>query len=150
MGDGRVYFGAKDDATVFEGTIRTANNGGFASARYRFPEPQNLSGATGFYMDVRSEPQGARFEFVLKDAECAKRMACSFKQGFRTTQGSGYSRANLRFRDFMGPEMFGKPMGPNGWTLDTRFITEVGMMAYKDDIVGNFRLYVREIGLMTN
>ncbi len=148
--------GAKN---AFLGRVSLANNGGFASLRWRFPDgPRDWSRARGVYVRglVHSRPGEHTFRLILKDRACERARLANFKATFANPQGrsvddDGSSSTSsslllIPFSAFDRMEQMGRVM-PGSPALDPRAVTEIGLMAIKPTVVGDFRLEFSEWGL---
>merc|ERR1712216_1048799 len=128
----------------FQGTIRSDNNGGFASVR--------CSLGSGFDVDARAADAATAAKqilFVAKDAECMTTQVnfkAAFKLGFERgssgTAGS-FDRIKIPFAAFDRPERMGRAVmrGP----LKANAVCEVGLMVLKE--FGDFDVDVAAIGM---
>lgn len=129
---------------VFRGTVRLENNGGFASVRARVEE--DLSAYDGFYITCRSAVKGMRFGLCVKDERCSRNRAMDFKMEFQARddimETFTFPREKWSKPEFMGQKLRDK----DRWTLDMGRIFEVGVIAIKPGVVGDFALEISEIG----
>ena len=143
---------------TFLGRISLANNGGFASLRWRFSDgPRDWSHARGVYVRglVHSRPGEHMFRLILKDRACEGARLANFKVTFANPRGrsadddgtsSSSSLLLIPFSAFDRMEQMGRLL-PGSPTLDPRAVTEIGLMAIKPTVVGEFRLDFSEWGL---
>ena len=137
---------------VFSGTIRTENNGGFASVRRSVD--WDVSSFDGFFIDAYSEEATSSsssssssapraYSFNLKDASCLNMMGgVNFKMKFTPQSSSSeLSRIFLPFVNFK-PDSRGRPV--NRSPLERNAIREISLMALKP--AGPFRLRILKIG----
>lgn len=136
-------------SNTFSGTTSLANNGGFASLRWRFNNVQNWSYAKGIYIQglKHSKPEEHTFSILLKDEMCERVRLANFKVVFANPDGAD-GPLLIPFGEFnqmeqMGRAMVGAPVfNPAG-------VTELGLMAIKPTVVGDFKLGFPEWGLYT-
>jgi hypothetical protein len=143
---------------TFLGRISLANNGGFASLRWRFSDgPRDWSRARGVYVRglVHSRPGEHTFRLILKDRACEGARLANFKATFANPRGrsadddgtsSSSSLLLIPFSAFDRMEQMGRLL-PGSPALDPRAVTEIGLMAIKPTVVGEFRLDFSEWGL---
>jgi hypothetical protein len=149
---------------AFLGRISLADNGGFASLRWRFSDgggggPRDWSRARGVYVRglVHSRPGEHTFRLILKDRACESARLANFKATFAnprvrsadddgTSSPSSSSLLLIPFSAFDRMEQMGRAM-PGSPALDPRAVTEIGLMAIKPTVVGEFRLEFSEWGL---
>ena len=143
---------------TFLGRISLANNGGFASLRWRFSDgPRDWSHARGVYVRglVHSRPGEHTFRLILKDRACEGARLANFKATFANPRGrsadddgtsSSSSLLLIPFSAFDRMEQMGRQL-PGSPALDPRAVTEIGLMAIKPTVVGEFRLDFSEWGL---
>ena len=138
----------------FCGTTSLANNGGFASLRWRFPTLQNWSYAKGIYLKVQhSNPGEHTFRLILKDGTCERIRLTNFKAVFANPSSSAESADDsscdailIPFTEVgdmeqMGNAMVGAP------PFNPSAVTEIGIMAIKPTIVGEFEIEILDWGL---
>ena len=140
------------ERSAFHGHISLANNGGFASLRWRVPS-RDWSHATGIYFKglVHSKSEEHTFRVILKDQMCDRVRLSNYKATFANPRRNSEdtSSSSLLFIPFtafdrmeqMGRVMQGSP------AFDPRTVTEIGLMAIKPTVVGDFRLEFIEWGL---
>jgi Complex I intermediate-associated protein 30 (CIA30) len=145
------------EQSTMTGTTSLANNGGFSSLRWRFPVVQNWSYAKGIYLKVKHYHQdhpsktttkGNRshtFRLLLKDFT-SEQMArgANYKVVFCNPTNSG-DPILIPFADFNLLELRGRTLGNS--PIHTSSITELGIMAIKPSVVGDFELVINEWGL---
>ncbi|KAL3823624.1 hypothetical protein ACHAXA_005605 [Cyclostephanos tholiformis] len=146
------------DANAFLGRISLENNGGFASLRWRFFDgPHDWSSASGVYFTGlrHSRPGEHTFRLTLKDRACERARLANFKATFANPQirlddddGSSLSSSLLLvpFSAFGRMEQMGRVVDGSP-AFDPRAVTEIGLMAIKPTVVGDFRLEFLEWGL---
>ena len=128
----------------FSGRTSLEYNGGFASLRWRFPITQNWSYAKGLFLKVKhSKPSQHTFRLILKDATCLR--LANFKTVFTNTENS-QNPILLPFEMFdqmeqMGNLMMGAPR------FNPSIVTEIGIMAIKPTVVGDFEITIEDWGL---
>ena len=135
-------------ANTFFGETSLANNGGFASLRWRFPQRQNLSYAKGIYIKGlrHSNPSQHTFRIILKDDNCERVRLANYKVVFANPDQIQDQPLLIPFTAFdqmeqMGNSLVGSPpFNPMG-------VTEIGIMAIKPTVVGEFQLEFDEWGL---
>ena len=137
----------------FRGTTSLANNGGFASLRWRFQTLQNWSYATGIYLKVKhSNPGEHTFRLILKDGTCERIRLTNFKAVFANPSSSTERAADssgavlIPFTEVgdmeqMGNAMVGAP------PFNPSAVTEIGIMAIKPLVVGEFEIEILDWGL---
>ena len=137
---------------TFQGTIRSDNNGGFASVRCSLGSGIDLSQFEGFYVDARAADAATAAKqilFVAKDAECMTTQVnfkAAFKVGFEGDRGGtagSFERIKIPFAAFDRPERMGRAVmrGP----LKANAVCEVGLMVLKE--FGDFGVDVAAIGM---
>ena len=137
---------------VFSGKVRLDNNGGFASLRHPFQTPMNLSQFDGFYISAKnmlgSQFENQEFCLIIKDSKCMQSMATNFKMKFTPTTGKGISRSEhtVSAKVLNQPESFGRPRRDQ-WNCDMKQICEIGVMAIKPGVIGDFKMIIKEIGV---
>lgn len=137
---------------TFRGYTSLANNGGFASLRWRFNTMQNWSFAKGLYLKVKhSKPQEHTFRLILKDITCEQIRGANFKSVFANPQqqisgdDDDTHTIYIPFSSFNQMEQMGRQL--SGPVLNPGAVTEIGLMAIKPTVVGDFELIVEEWGL---
>jgi len=139
VSSGQVLFSSPDQATLFTGTLRTENNGGFASIRRQgmFPDLRPFS---HLIVDCRTNTPGKTFHLVVKDASALASMT-NFKAPFQAPTGA-FDRVSVPLSAFGVPERFGRPVNrpPMNWSQ----LREVGFMILKPE-VGDFSLWIRSV-----
>jgi len=174
-----------EETKTFEGTTSLANNGGFASLRWRLKATQNWNHAKGIYIQVKSQskPMEHTFRLLLKDGLCEQVQGANYKVTFAcptqtsqlvrdvsTTMASSLTIFNddddngssssspiiyIPFSAFGEMEQRGRKVmispspssPPSPLYLDTSAITEIGIMAIKPTVVGDFELTIEDWGL---
>lgn len=130
---------------TFVGSTSLQNNGGFASLRWRLPYFQNWSYAKGLYLKVaHSCPEKHTFRLVVKDTTCERVRGANFKIVFSNPSSCG-DEIFVPFEAFDRMERMGQMM--NGPSFNRFEVTEIGLMAIKPTVVGEFELRVEEWGL---
>jgi len=131
--------------TTFSGRTALDFNGGFSSLRWRFPVTQNWSYAKGLYLRVtHSRPAEHTFRLVVKDVKCERIRLANYKAVFANPDGDGVIFVPFGVfgeMDQMGSRMAGSP------AFDPSSVTEIGIMAIKPTVVGDFELRLHEWGL---
>lgn len=134
-------------SNTFFGETSLANNGGFASLRWRLPAIKDWSYAKGIYIKglQHSNPQEHTFKLILKDALCQQVRIANYKAIFSNPEGVDEPLL-IPFTVFdqmeqMGNAMVGSP------AINSLAITEIGIMAIKPTVVGEFQLEFSEWGL---
>ena len=137
----------------FRGTTSLANNGGFASLRWRFQTLQNWSYAKGIYLKVKhSNPDEHTFRLILKDGTCERIRLTNFKAVFANPSSSTESASDsssailipfteLGDMEQMGNAMVGAP------PFNSSAVTEIGIMAIKPTVIGEFEIKILDWGL---
>ena len=136
-----------EKSNTFFGRTSLQNNGGFASLRWRFPTVQNWSYAKGIYIKglKHSNPEEHTYRIILKDTACEQIRLSNFKTVFANPM-SANEPLLIPFEAFdqmeqMGNALVGAPaFNPSG-------VTEIGIMAIKPTVVGEFQLEFSEWGL---
>eukprot|EP00584_Thalassiosira_punctigera_P002145 CAMPEP_0172531540 /NCGR_PEP_ID=MMETSP1067-20121228/4907_1 /TAXON_ID=265564 ORGANISM="Thalassiosira punctigera, Strain Tpunct2005C2" /NCGR_SAMPLE_ID=MMETSP1067 /ASSEMBLY_ACC=CAM_ASM_000444 /LENGTH=277 /DNA_ID=CAMNT_0013315931 /DNA_START=179 /DNA_END=1012 /DNA_ORIENTATION=+ len=134
-------------SNTFFGETSLANNGGFASLRWRFPNAQNWSHARGIYVKglKHSRAEEHTFRIILKDASCERVRLANYKATFanpeRTDRPLLIPFSAFDQMEQMGRAMVGSP------ALNPMHVTEIGLMAIKPTVVGEFQLEFLEWGL---
>ena len=136
-------------SNTFSGETALANNGGFASLRWRFPNVQNWSYAQGIYIQglKHSKAQEHTFRIILKDATCERARLANFKAVFANPEQADQPLlipfSVIGQMEQMGSAMEGSP------AFNPTQVTEIGLMAIKPTVVGDFQLEFSEWGLYT-
>jgi hypothetical protein len=145
---GGISNGGWMDATnTFFGETSLANNGGFASLRWRFYNMQNWSYAKGIYLKgiKHSNAEEHTFRIILKDAACERFRLSNFKAVFANPQQVDdpllIPFSSIVQMEQMGQAMVGSP------AFNPSAVTEIGLMAIKPTVVGHFQLEFSEWGL---
>eukprot|EP00581_Thalassiosira_minuscula_P003342 CAMPEP_0183740052 /NCGR_PEP_ID=MMETSP0737-20130205/58753_1 /TAXON_ID=385413 /ORGANISM="Thalassiosira miniscula, Strain CCMP1093" /LENGTH=271 /DNA_ID=CAMNT_0025975037 /DNA_START=228 /DNA_END=1040 /DNA_ORIENTATION=+ len=131
-------------SNLFFGETSLANNGGFASLRWRFPNMQNWSYAKGIYIKglKHSNAQEHTFRIILKDATCERVRLANFKAVFanpdRADQPLLIPFSVFDQMEQMGNALVGSP------SFNPMSVTEIGLMAIKPTVVGAFQLEFEE------
>lgn len=135
----------------FTGTTSLANNGGFSSIRWRMNRIQNWSYAKGIYLFV-NHPQHPQhtFRLLLKDSTCEQVRGANFKNVFSNPYSSSSDKKDMRaiflpFDAFHKLEQMGRTLGTIPFNRSE--VTEIGIMAIKPTVVGDFDLQIQEWGL---
>lgn len=139
----------------FHGRISLANNGGFASLRWRFPDgaARDWSHASGIYFRglVHSRPEEHTFRVILKDQACDRVRLANFKATFANPRRNEEDKSSsslllIPFTAFDRMEQMGRLVSGSP-ALDQHAVTEIGLMAIKPTVVGEFRLEFIDWGL---
>lgn len=134
---------------AFRGSTSLANNGGFASLRWRFPTVQNWSYAKGIYLKIQHiNPGEHTFRLILKDSTCERIRLTNFKAIFADPSTNGDDPILIPFGEVgdleqMGNAMVGAP------AFNPSAVTEIGVMAIKPTVVGDFELTMLDWGLFS-
>jgi len=136
---------------TFFGETSLANNGGFASLRWRFPNAQNWSYARGIYITGlrHSHPEEHTFRIILKDASCERVRLANYKTVFANPgqrKDGGILPLLIPFSAFGEMEQMGRGMVGSP-PFNPMHVTEIGIMAIKPTVVGEFQLEFEEWGL---
>jgi len=136
---------------TFRGKTSLANNGGFSSLRWRFDRIQNWTYAKGIYLKVRhSDPSAHTFRVILKDTTCEQVRLSNFKNVFcnpHLDQKAGDANPIfIPFDSFDQMEQMGRRLSP-GQVFNRAEVTELGLMAIKPTVIGEFELHIQEWGL---
>ena len=115
--------------------------------RWRFPTIQNWSYALGIYIKgiKHSKAQEHTFKLILKDTMCEQVRLANYKAMFANPNGADEPLL-IPFTTFdqmeqMGNVMVGSP------AFNPVQVTEIGIMAIKPTVVGEFQLEFSEWGL---
>lgn len=141
----------------FRGTTSLANNGGFASFRWPFPTLQNWSYAKGIYLKVQhSNPGEHTFRLILKDATCERIRLANFKAVFANPSSSTANAVDssghailIPFTEIGEIERMGNAMGVGAPSFNPSAVTEIGIMAIKPTVVGEFEIEILDWGLFS-
>ena len=146
---GGLSQGSWQDQTFFRGTTSLSNNGGFASLRWRMPTTQNWSYAQGIYLRVtHSNPNQHTFRLILKDDLCQEVRGANYKTVFANPNSDDADNDGVIFIPFTAfdqMEQMGRPL--QAPPLNRGAVTELGIMAIKPTVVGDFELNILEWGL---
>lgn len=135
------------DSNTFKGTTSLANNGGFASLRWRFERIQNWSYAKGIYLKIQhSDPSVHTFNLILKDGTCERIRLANYKSVFANPNSDKNDPILIPFEAFDTIEQMGQRMS-GGPVFNKSQVTELGIMAIKPTVVGEFELQILEWGL---
>jgi hypothetical protein len=136
-------------SNTFFGETALANNGGFASLRWRFPNVQNWSYAQGIYIKglKHSEAQEHTFKLILKDATCERARLANYKAMFANPEHADQPLL-MPFSVFDQMEQMGSAVNGSP-AFNPMQVTEIGLMAIKPTVVGEFQLEFSEWGLYT-
>merc|ERR1711879_671351 len=140
----------------FQGTIRTENNGGFASIMKRF---DNLDLSQYSNIKIKAQEKAASDESgcamysisMMDNADvsffnpmglmCRMSDGCYFLNSFQVC--NEMDTVSVRFSDFDGPWIMGTKISSMfAWELDTTNIKKIMMFAMKPDIIGDFNLKI--------
>eukprot|EP00979_Chaetoceros_neogracilis_P009026 scaffold2034_cov270-Chaetoceros_neogracile.AAC.8 len=133
---------------TFKGNTSLANNGGFSSLRWRMSNIQNWSYAKGIYLKVKhSNPEQHTFRLILKDTTCEQVRGANFKNIFSNPTQSD-KPILFPFDSFDQIEQMGRPL--KGPLFNRGAVIELGLMAIKPSVVGEFELKIVEWGLYTS
>lgn len=132
---------------TFFGETSLANNGGFASLRWRFSNIQNWSYAKGIYIKglKHSKADEHTFRIILKDVVCERIRLSNFKAVFANPQQTD-DPLLIPFTSITQMEQMGQPM-VGAPAFNPSAVTEIGLMAIKPTVVGQFQLEFLEWGL---
>eukprot|EP00532_Pseudo-nitzschia_australis_P006318 CAMPEP_0168174810 /NCGR_PEP_ID=MMETSP0139_2-20121125/6735_1 /TAXON_ID=44445 /ORGANISM="Pseudo-nitzschia australis, Strain 10249 10 AB" /LENGTH=382 /DNA_ID=CAMNT_0008093051 /DNA_START=99 /DNA_END=1247 /DNA_ORIENTATION=+ len=148
---------------TFGGTTSLANNGGFSSLRWRYAgngngAAQNWSYAKGIYLKNanHSNPDRHTFRLILKDTTCERVRGANFKVVFcNPSTNHNISDGDdskddptifVPFESFDRMEQMGRALGGTP-AFNRGAVTELGLMAIKPTVVGDFELTIEEWGL---
>lgn len=141
--------GMWDTATsTFRGSTSLANNGGFASLRWRMTNVQNWSYANGIYLKVsHSQPSQHTFRLLVKDGLCEQVRGANYKTVFTNPEEEENDEAVIYvpFTAFDQMEQMGRQLQAPPFNRGA--VTELGIMAIKPTVVGDFELTIKEWGL---
>ena len=132
---------------TFTGSTSLRNNGGFASIRWRLDPVQNWSYAKGIYLKVQhSNPAEHTFRIIVKDMTCDRMggPGANYKNVFCDPDQSG-DAILIPFDAFDSMESMGRQIGRG--PMNRSAVTELGIMAIKPSVVGDFELNIEEWGL---
>ena len=132
----------------FTGSTSLANNGGFASLRWRFQVVQNWSYAKGIYLKgiTHSKPLIHTFRLLVKDTLCERVRIANYKTIFANPDNDDDNVILIPFTEFDQMEQMGRTMDGSP-PLNRGQVTEIGIMAIKPSVVGEFELHLKEWGL---
>lgn len=132
----------------FRGTTSLANNGGFASLRWRFQTLQNWSYAKGIFLKVQhTNPGRHAFRLILKDGTCERIRLTNFKAVFANpSPNDNYEPILIPFAEMGDLEQMGNPM-VGAPSFNPSAVTEIGIMAIKPAVVGEFEIKILDWGL---
>lgn len=134
---------------TFYGETSLANNGGFASLRWRFNNMQNWSYAKGIYIKGlrHSKAEEHTFNFIVKDDMCQRVRLSNYKAVFSNPQQASDDQPLLiPFSAFNKMEQMGRSIEGSP-AFNPLAVTEIGLMAIKPTVVGEFQLEFSEWGL---
>lgn len=137
VSSGGFSFDPVRNSAIFTGTVRTENNGGFASVRRSVSLDAN--GYDGIYIDASSTEPSRVFSFSVKDANCISMGGVNFKCRFSASMTD--TRILLPFSTFK-PEFRGRSVSVP--PLQLARIAEISFMATKP--AGVFSLSVSKLG----
>ena len=130
---------------TFRGRTSLANNGGFSSLRWRFDRIQNWTYAKGIYLKAKhSDPSTHTFRIILKDTACEQVRLSNYKNVFGNPDQID-DPICIPFDSFDQMEQMGRPLP--GQVFNRAEVTELGLMAIKPTVVGDFELQIEEWGL---
>lgn len=134
-------------SNAFSGVTSLANNGGFASIRWRFGNIQNWSYAKGIYIKGlrHSNAKEHTFNILLKDDTCERVRLANFKAVISNPDQSDDTLL-IPFSVFNQMEQMGRALVGSP-SFNPLAVTEIGLMAIKPTVVGEFRLEFTEWGL---
>jgi len=136
ISSGHIVF--RDGRGVFEGVVRTENNGGFASVRRGVQ--LDARGFDGLYLDVASGDPSRPYSLGLKDGMCLSMGGINFKAKFVASSTIG--RVLVPFSEML-PEFRGRTL-TSVPPLDVGNIKELSLYAIRP--AGSFRLTLAEVG----
>jgi len=135
------------ESKTFAGWTSLANNGGFSSLRWRFDRIQNWSYAKGIYLRVKhSDPGTHTFSLLLKDTTCERIRLTNYKNVFANPNNTSDDPIFIPFDAFGTIEQMGQKVS-GGPKFNRSEVTELGLMAIKPTVVGDFQLHIEEWGL---
>mmetsp|Transcript_61551 Transcript_61551/g.74025 ORF Transcript_61551/g.74025 Transcript_61551/m.74025 type:complete len:338 (+) Transcript_61551:88-1101(+) len=133
------------ESRLFYGFTSLQNNGGFASLRWRFRTNQNWSYAKGLYLKIKhTNPQTHTFSLIVKDTTCEQARGANFKTVISNPNESE-DPIFIPFDSFDQMEQMGRKL--NGPIFNRGAVTEIGLMAIKPSVVGDFELKIDDWGL---
>ncbi len=136
-------------SNTFSGTTSLANNGGFASLRWRMNNVQNWSYAKGLYLKgvKHTKPSVHTFRIILKDMTCEQVRGANFKNVFcNPYEKDGMDEPLfIPFDEFDQMEQMGRQL--QGPVFNRGAVTEIGLMAIKPTVIGEFELSFEEWGI---
>lgn len=135
-------------SNTFYGETSLANNGGFASLRWRFPQKQNWSYAMGIYIKGlrHSKPTEHTFRIILKDDNCERVRLANYKVVFANPEQVEDQLLLIPFTVFAQMEQMGNTLAGSP-SFNPMGVTEIGLMAIKPTVVGEFQIEFEEWGL---
>ena len=128
---------------VFSGNVSTRNNGGFCSSWLSIHPSIDLSRYDGIYIDAVAL-EATTFGMMLRDNSCGANGVYFYHTFSAAPVGSpSFKRTYIPFSTmkpmWRGQFVDHKPLAKSA-------IIQLGLMSTKDFIVGDFELYIREIG----
>jgi len=136
VSSGLIVF--RDGCGVFEGVVRTENNGGFASVRRGVQ--LDGRGFHGLYLDVSSDDPARAYSLGVKDGMCLSMGGVNFKAKF--VASSTVARILVPFSEMI-PEFRGRTL-TSVPPLDVGNIKELSFYANRP--AGSFKLSLSEVG----
>ena len=134
----RNFYNGGTETQVFSGNVSVKNNGGFCSSWLSLQQPLDLSTCTGIYIDAVAL-QERTFGIMLRDEKCeGVYYFCTFHAGSQS-----FKRTYIPFSK-MAPRWRGQNV--NRGPVLRNCIVQIGLMSTKDYVIGNFELYIKEIG----
>eukprot|EP00531_Pseudo-nitzschia_arenysensis_P004718 CAMPEP_0116135470 /NCGR_PEP_ID=MMETSP0329-20121206/11206_1 /TAXON_ID=697910 /ORGANISM="Pseudo-nitzschia arenysensis, Strain B593" /LENGTH=265 /DNA_ID=CAMNT_0003630269 /DNA_START=182 /DNA_END=977 /DNA_ORIENTATION=- len=132
--------GWSSTSKTFRGNTSLANNGGFSSL-----DGGSTESKTGLMPRVlkvkHSEPSGHTFRLILKDTTCEQVRLSNFKNVFANPDQVD-DPICIPFESFDQMEQMGRPL--SGPVFNRAQVTELGLMAIKPTVVGEFELKIEE------
>ena len=137
----RNFYNEGSETQVFSGNVSTKNNGGFCSSWFSLQRFLDLSACTGIYIDAVAL-QERTFGIMLRDKKCE---GVYYYSTFHAAPvGSpSFKRTYIPFST-MTPRWRGQNV--NRGPILRNCIAQIGLMSTKEHVIGNFELYIKEIG----
>ena len=118
--------------------------------RWRFPQKQNWSYAKGIYIYIKglrhSKPTEHTFRIILKDDNCERVRLANYKVVFANPEQVEDQLLLIPFTVFAQMEQMGNTLAGSP-SFNPMGVTEIGLMAIKPIVVGEFQIEFEEWGL---
>ena len=137
------FYNTGTGTQVFTGNVSTRNNGGFCSTWLSIHPLMDLSSYDGIYIDAVAL-EATTFGMMLRDNSCGANGVYFYHTFSAAPVGSpSFKRTYIPFSS-LRPRWRGQFVDRK--PLVKTDIVQLGLMSTKDFIVGDFELYIREIG----